>query len=186
MTGDIGPQLMCDLQTSLAQANHKRLRLARLSGGSAAWHDTKCVSNGCFLKEWHQMGVSLNGGTPKTPKNDHFSKEKPWLLGTPFLGNPQILNHWVRQIEASIFRTVALYRARLPNSTWWFSARGQKMNPHYNGQRWRSCSTFSAKCLVMNSFDVFHQVKKWNLGWFIDTVDGSEIRNNHLRCIKSL
>ena len=35
-------------------------------------------------------GVSLNGGTPKTPQNDHFYSEKPWLLGTTILGNPHI------------------------------------------------------------------------------------------------
>ena len=41
------------------------------------------------------MGVSLNGGTPKTPQNDHFLKEKPWLLGTTILGKPHIiLNFW--------------------------------------------------------------------------------------------
>ena len=28
------------------------------------------------------MGGSLNGGTPKTPQNDHFWWENPWLLGT--------------------------------------------------------------------------------------------------------
>ena len=28
------------------------------------------------------MGVSLNGGTPKTPQNNQ------WLLGTTILGNP--------------------------------------------------------------------------------------------------
>ena len=37
------------------------------------------------------MGVSLNGGTPKTPQNDNRKKENPWLLGTTILGNPHIL-----------------------------------------------------------------------------------------------
>ena len=36
------------------------------------------------------MGVSLNGGTPKTPQNDHFTEENPWLLGTTILGNPHL------------------------------------------------------------------------------------------------
>ena len=36
------------------------------------------------------MGVSLNGGTPKTPQNDHFYEENPWLLGTTILGNPDM------------------------------------------------------------------------------------------------
>ena len=36
------------------------------------------------------MGVSLNGGAPKTPQNDHFfSMKNPCLLGKPtILGNP--------------------------------------------------------------------------------------------------
>ena len=40
------------------------------------------------------MGVSLNGGTPKTLQNDHFwifLVGKPWLLGTTILGNPHIV-----------------------------------------------------------------------------------------------
>ena len=38
------------------------------------------------------MGVSLNGGTPKTPQVlIIFSRsEKPWLLGTTTLGNPHM------------------------------------------------------------------------------------------------
>ena len=36
------------------------------------------------------MGVSSNGGTPKTPQNDHFWQENPWVLGSTILGNPHI------------------------------------------------------------------------------------------------
>ena len=36
------------------------------------------------------MGVSLNGGTLKTPQNDHFLVGKPIVLGNPILGNPHI------------------------------------------------------------------------------------------------
>ena len=38
------------------------------------------------------MGVSLNGGTPKTPQRIIFSRENPWLLGTTVLGNPRIFS----------------------------------------------------------------------------------------------
>ena len=36
------------------------------------------------------MGVSLNGGTPKTPQNDHleFLVGKPMVVGYHILGNP--------------------------------------------------------------------------------------------------
>ena len=34
------------------------------------------------------MGASLNGGTPKTPQNDHFWGKTHGLLGTSILGNP--------------------------------------------------------------------------------------------------
>ena len=37
------------------------------------------------------MGVSSNGGTPKTRQNDHFFLQKnPWLLGTSTVGNLHI------------------------------------------------------------------------------------------------
>ena len=36
------------------------------------------------------MSVSLNGGTPKTPKKRQFLVGNPWLLGTTILGNPHI------------------------------------------------------------------------------------------------
>ena len=32
----------------------------------------KNKSNGETLRQYLDMGVSLNGGTPKTPQNDHF------------------------------------------------------------------------------------------------------------------
>ena len=34
------------------------------------------------------MGVSLAGGTPKTPQNDHVFKENRWLLGTTIFRKP--------------------------------------------------------------------------------------------------
>ena len=40
------------------------------------------------------VGVSLNDGTSKTPQNDHFLQENPWLLGTTatIFGNPHVYN----------------------------------------------------------------------------------------------
>ena len=42
--------------------------------------------------DFHEMGVSLNGGTPNLhPKMIIFSRKNPWLLGKPtILGTPQI------------------------------------------------------------------------------------------------
>ena len=37
------------------------------------------------------MGVSLNDGTSKTPQNDHFLYENPWLLSTTIFGNPHMI-----------------------------------------------------------------------------------------------
>ena len=36
------------------------------------------------------VGVSLNGGTPKTPEMIIFSRKTPWLLGTTILGNTHV------------------------------------------------------------------------------------------------
>ena len=48
------------------------------------------------------VGVSLNGGTPKTPQYDHFSLENPWLLGKPpILGNPHVV---IWNFERQAFR----------------------------------------------------------------------------------
>ena len=44
------------------------------------------------------MGVSLNGGTPKTPQNDHFYWENQWLLGTPILGNTHMNHNSTKQV----------------------------------------------------------------------------------------
>ena len=44
------------------------------------------------------MDVSLNGGTPKTPQNDHFFKENPWLLGTAVLGTPHMFLQLVAHV----------------------------------------------------------------------------------------
>ena len=36
------------------------------------------------------VGVSLNGGTPKTPQNDHFFVGKPMVVGYPHFRNPHV------------------------------------------------------------------------------------------------
>ena len=36
------------------------------------------------------MGISLNGGIPKTPQKWWFLVGNPWLLGATILGNPQM------------------------------------------------------------------------------------------------
>ena len=33
------------------------------------WNELFCLMRGMMIQD---MGVSLNGGTPKTPQNDHF------------------------------------------------------------------------------------------------------------------
>ena len=43
-----------------------------------------------LLNQNCHMGVSLNGGTPRTPQNDHFQQENQWLFGTTILGNPHL------------------------------------------------------------------------------------------------
>ena len=37
-----------------------------------AWNNFKLISISNILNGHNDMGVSLNGGTPKTPQNDHF------------------------------------------------------------------------------------------------------------------
>ena len=67
-----------------------------------------------------------------------------------------------------------------------FPPEVQKMNPHYNGKRWRSCSTFFCEMFGNEQF------------WCISPSEGSEIwvdslillmvqksQNNHLGCIKN-
>ena len=40
------------------------------------------------------MGVSLNGGIPKTPKNDHFLVGKPTVVGYHHFRKPPYLGPW--------------------------------------------------------------------------------------------
>ena len=50
------------------------------------------------------MGVSLNGGTPKTPQNDHFQYEDPMVVGeNPHFGKPPYILCFSRIPETSTF-----------------------------------------------------------------------------------
>ena len=46
---------------------------------------------GIRVSHTQHVGVSKNSGTPKTPQNDHFYWENPWLLGTTSFGNTHVL-----------------------------------------------------------------------------------------------
>ena len=57
--------------------------------------ETKCFKKKrVFVVRTLYIGVSLNSGTPKTPQNNHFQQENPWLLGTTILGNPHMYTTW--------------------------------------------------------------------------------------------
>ena len=45
------------------------------------------------------VGVSLNGGTPKTPEKGSVLVGKPWLLGITILGNPHVLHDKCRVVN---------------------------------------------------------------------------------------
>ena len=53
------------------------------------------------------MGVSLNGGTPKTPQQPKmviFSRKNPWLLGTTILGTPHMFSFFPSDNKGGYFQ----------------------------------------------------------------------------------
>ena len=61
--------------SSLSMSNSSRLQ-SRWNGALDMSLTMRCIYGEVCIRTY--MGVSLHGGTPKTPQNDHFLVGKPW------------------------------------------------------------------------------------------------------------
>ena len=46
--------------------------IAKVDARPNRWKGDQICIQGCVKQKHSEMGVSLNGGTPKAPQNDHF------------------------------------------------------------------------------------------------------------------
>ena len=66
------------------------------------------TSNNFFNEKLDQMGVSFNGGTPKTPHNDHFLVGKPMVVGYQHFGKSTNIPMLKRNARTQPFELPAL------------------------------------------------------------------------------
>ena len=144
-------------------------------GGSGFWRNAN-----------YHVGVSWNGGTPKTPQNDHFLVGKPMVVGYQHFRKPPCIPYVqkIRPVKSGfklpMLRTHQQYHwnTKVTLLRRWLFWHGEKRDPNSKVFQWPPMigkkKRHGLNHLPLNCFD---------FGSFgSPTVDCSEIRGeNHLR-----